>query len=60
MTVKELIEDLKKVQNQELDVIVIDADGKILKYDGFGISKVVEVNCYKDESISGVFIVTNK
>lgn len=59
MTVKELIEDLKKVQNQELDVIVIDDGGNILKCDGFPINKVVEVFCYEDESISGVFIVTD-
>ena len=57
MTVKELLEDLKKVQNQDAEVITIDTDGNILKCDGFGIEKVVEVNCSEDSDISNVYLV---
>ena len=57
MTVKELIEDLKKVQNQDATIITIDSDGNILKCDGFGIEKVVEVNCNEDSDISNVYLV---
>lgn len=59
MTVKELIEDLKKVQNQDAEVVTIDVDGNILKCDGFGINKVVEVNCNEDEDISNIYLVTD-
>lgn len=59
MTVRELIEDLKKVQNQDAEVVTIDTDGNILKCDGFGISKVVEVNCNEDEDISNVYLVSD-
>ncbi len=59
MTVKELIENLKKVQNQDAEVVTIDTDGNILKCDGFGINKVVEVNCNEDEDISNIYLVTD-
>ena len=59
MTVKEFIENLKKVQNQDAEVITIDTDGNILKCDGFGINKVVEVNCNEDEDISNIYLVTD-
>lgn len=58
MTVKELIEDLKKINNQDSELVVIDCDGNILKCDGFNLEKVVEVNCNQDEDISNVYLVT--
>ena len=57
MTVKELLEDLKGVQNQNAEVITIDTEGNILRCDGFGIAKVVEVNCNEDSDISNVYLV---
>ena len=59
MTLKELMESLKKVHNQDAEIITIDLDGNILKCDGFGINKVVEVNCDEDEDISNVYLVTD-
>ena len=52
MTVKELIEDLKKVQSTLLLTFE-----NILKCDGFGVRKVVEVNCNEDSDISNVYLV---
>lgn len=59
MTVNELIEDLKKIHNQNAEVITIDESGNILKCEGFGISKVVEVNCDEDEDISNVYLISD-
>lgn len=59
MTVNELIEDLKKIHNQNAEVITIDESGNILKGEGFGISKVVEVNCDEDEDISNVYLISD-
>lgn len=58
MTVNELIEDLKKVHNQNAEVVTIDTGGNILECDWFGIEKVIEVHCNKDDEISNVYIVT--
>lgn len=59
MKVRELIEELKKINNQDVDVVTIDSSGNVFKYDGFGIEKVVEVNCNQDKDMSAVYLISD-
>lgn len=58
MTVKELLEDLEKVQNKNANIFTMNGDGNVLKYDGYGITKVVEVICKEDSEVNGVYFVS--
>lgn len=58
MKVKELINYLEKLEDEEAEVKIIDDKDYILDEEGNSIDKIVEIIEYNDEIIRKVYIIT--
>lgn len=58
MKVKELINYLEKLEDEEAEVKIIDDKDYILDEEGNSIDKIVEIIEYNDEVIRKVYIIT--
>lgn len=58
MKVKELINYLEKLEDEEAEVKIIDDKDYILDEEGNSIDKIVEIIEYNDEVIRRVYIIT--
>ena len=58
MKVKELINYLEKLEDEEAEVKIIDDKDYILDEEGNSIDKIVEIIEYNDKVIRRVYIIT--